>query len=348
LIRWPIVVGVILLAAQIALLVAGVASTARTQPSGAPYVLSARDAGFTATFPGQPQRIANTVASGPVVLYMSSRPDESVGVAYFQVTSPSDFSLDGAINGAATSLTNGKVVSHSTVSYRGKPAEDGVMSFQGGTGNVRAVVIGSAVYLFEGFGPSASSFTRDYNVLLDTFTLTSPPAPSTSRSHAGAPTSPTNSGPAGILGSKVVTAPSGFSLFQGSGVQNGPLTAAGFDSFVAAPGAAAQLHFVTGYEVNYGDGQSGDVINVVLLEFATATEAANFEGAFTLNGVRPSGDPALPGAERYDSTTATAGSYEHGVVAIKKALVMVVDYASGSAARPTLIDGLAAEQYARM
>ena len=287
LIRWPIVIGAILFAAQIAQFVTNAVSTSSTTHSAAPYVLTASDAGFTATFPGKPQRIEKTVASGPFVLYISSLSDETVGVAYFAVASPSAFSLDGAINGAATSLTNGKVVSRSTVTYHGQPAEDGVISFNGGIGNVRAVVIGSAAYLFEGLGPSASNFARDYSVLLETFTSTptSPPASPTTVAPAGA----------GTLGSKIVPAPAGFSLFQTSGVQNGPLTAAGFNSFVASPGAAAQLHYVTGYQVNYGNSQSGDVINVTLLEFATAGDATNFESAFTVDGVKTSRDPTIPG-----------------------------------------------------
>ncbi len=348
LIRWPIVVGAILFAAQVAQFVAGVVSTSSTTRTASPYVLTASDAGFTATFPGRPQRIEKTVASGPVLLYISSLSDETVGVAYFAVTSPSGFSLDGAINGAATSLTNGKVVSHTTVTYQGQPAEDGVITFNGGIGNVRAVVIGSAAYLFEGFGSSASNFARDYNVLLETFTPASPPTPSTTSPSTSTPASPTTVAPAGSLGSKIVPAPSGFSLFQESGVQNGPLTAAGFDSFVASPGAAAQLHYVTGYQVNYGDIQSGDVINVTLLEFATAGDATNFEGNFTVDGVKTSGDPTIPGGEIYDSTTATSGSYQHGVVATKHNLVMVVDYGNGSSTRPALVDGLAAQQYARI
>jgi len=336
-IRWPIVIGVILFAAQIAFFVRA-GSTSSSTPSAAPYVLTATDAGFTATFPGKPQRIEKTVASGPVVLYISSRSDETVGVAFFQVTSASGFSLDGAIDGAATSLTNGKVVSRSTVTYHGQPAEDGVISFSGGVGNVRAVVIGSAAYLFEGFASSASDFARDYGVLLATFT---PKA---------RPTSPTTTAPAGssALGSKIVPAPAGFSLFQDSGVQNGPLSAAGFDSFVASPGAAAQLHYTTGYQINFGDSQNGDVINVTLLEFATAGGATSFEADFTVSGVKTSRDPTIPGSETYDSTAASGGSYEHGVVATKNNLVMVVDYGNGSAARPALVDALAAQQYARI
>ena len=336
-IRWPVVIGAILFAAQVAFFVKS-GSTSSSAPSAAPYVLTAADAGFTATFPGKPQRIEKTVASGPVVLYISSHSDETVGVAYFQVTSASGFSLDGAIDGAATSLTNGKVVSRSTVTYHGQPAEDGVISFSGGIGNVRAVVIGSAAYLFEGFGSSASNFARDYRVLLATFTPKSPP------------TTPTTTAPAGsiALGSKIVPAPAGFSLFQDSEVQNGPLSAAGFDSFVASPGAAAQLHYSTGYQINFGDSQNGDVINVTLLEFATAGDATSFEGDFTVNGVKTRRDPTVPEGETYDSTSATGGSYEHGVVATKNNLVMIVDYGNGSSARPALIDALAAQQYARL
>jgi hypothetical protein len=349
-IRWPIVVGCILFAASIASYVVGIVSTPKTTRSASPYVLTAADAGFTATFPGKPQRVEKTAATGSVLLYVSSLSDEAVGVAYFPVTSSSGFSLDGAVNGAATSLAGGKVVSRSTVIYQGQAAEDGVLSFNGGIGNVRAVVFGSAAYLFEGFGPSRSDFARDYNVLLATFQPNLRSGPATTSPPASTPESPTSLAPAGTgsLGSKIVPAPSGFSLFQESGVQNGPLTSAGFDSFVAAPGASTQLHYVTGYQVNYGDIQSGDVINVTLLEFASASDAANFEDNFAVDGTKTSSDPTVPGGEVYDSTTATAGSYEHGVIATKGNAAMIVDYGSGSSTRPALLDELAAQQYARI
>jgi hypothetical protein len=351
LIRWPIVVGAILFAVSIAQNAIRLSSTSSTARSAAPYVLTAKDAGFTATFPGKPQRIQKTVQSVPIVLYISSLSDEAVGVAYFPLSSQSTFSLEGAVDGAAASEADGKVVSHTSVRYQGQPAEDAVLSFSGGVGNVRAVVIGSAGYLFEGFGTSASSFAKDYNVLLATFSPTSPAQPATTSPPTTAPAPPRTTVPsagAGTLGSKIVAAPAGFAVFQQSGVQNGPLTAAGFDSFVASPGAAAQLHYVTGYQTNYGDMSSGDVINVSLFEFASASDAANFVAGFSVGGVKTAADPAIPGGEIYDSTSATDGSYEHGVIATRNNLAMTVDYASGSATRPALVDSLAAQQYARL
>jgi hypothetical protein len=355
LIRWPVVVGAILFAASIAQSAVRFGSNSNTAKSAPPYVLTANDAGFTATFPGKPQRIEKTAQSGPVVLYISSLSDEAVGVAYFPVSSQTKFNLDGAVDGAAASEANGKVVSHTSISYLGQPAEDGVISFNGGVGNVRAVVIGGAGYLFEGFGPSPSSFAKDYNRLLDTFSPTAPAAPATTSPATTPPTTapalPRTTAPpagAGTLGSKVVAAPAGFALFHQSGVQNGTLTAAGFDSFVASPGAAAQLHYVTGYQTNYGAMSSGDVINVTLLQFASAPDAANFVAGFSIDGVKTAADPALPGAQIYDSTSATSGSYEHGVIATRNNLVMAVDYASGSATRPALVDTLAAQQYAKL
>jgi hypothetical protein len=351
LIRWPIVVGAILLAISIAQNAVRLSTTSSTVKSGSPYVLTATDAGFTATFPGKPQRIQQTAQSVPIVLYISSRSDESVGIAYFPLGSHSSFSLVGAVDGAAASEADGKVVSRAAVSYQGQPAEDAVISFKGGVGNVRAVAIGSAGYLFEGFGASASSFAKDYHGLLDSFTPTSPPQPASSRPPTTAPApSPTTVPSAGAraLGAKIVPAPAGFTIFQQSGVQNGPLTATGFDSFVSSPGAAAQLHYMAGYQTNYGDMSSGGVINVSLLEFASAQDAANFAAGFSLDGVRAAADPAIPGAEIYDSTSATSGSYQHGVIATRNNLVMAVDYASDSATRPTLVDTLAAQQYARI
>jgi hypothetical protein len=350
LIRWPIVVGAILFAVSIAQNAVRFSSTSSPVKSAAPYALTARNAGFTGTFPGKPQRIQKTVQSVPIVLYISSLSDEAVGVAYFPLSAQTTFNLDGAVAGAAASEANGKVVSRTTVRYQGQPAEDAVISFSGGVGNVRAVVIDGAGYLFEGFGPSASSFAKDYNVLLDTFSPTSHPSPATTIPSTTAPAPSPTTVPAGAaaLGSKIVAAPAGFALFDQSGVQNGPLTAAGFDSFVASPGAAAQLHYVTGYQTNYGDMSSGDVINVTLLEFASEPDAANFVAGFSFDGVKTATDPAIPDAQTYDSTSATGGSYEHGVVATRNNLVMAVDYASSSATRPALVDTMAAQQYARL
>ncbi len=351
LIRWPIVVGAILFAVSIAQNAVRLSSTSSTAKSSQPYVMSATDAGFTATFPGKPQRIQKTAQSVPIVLYISSLADEAVGVAYFPLSSQSTFSPEGAVDGAAASEADGKVVSHTAVTYQGRPAEDAVISFSGGVGNVRAVQIGSAGYLFEGFGASASSFAKDYNELLDSFTPTSPARPATSSPPTTAPAPRATTVPpagAGTLGAKIVPAPAGFALFQQSGVQNGPLTAAGFDSFVASTGAAAQLHYVNGYQTNYGDLGSGDVINVSLFEFASAQDAANFVAGFSIGGVKTAADRALPGAQIYDSTSATDGSYEHGVIATKNNVVMTVDYASGSATRPALVDTLASQQYARL
>lgn len=351
LLRWPIVVGAILFVALIGQNVARLASGSSPGHSASPYALTADDAGFTATFPGKPERIEKTVGSTSVLLYITSLANEAVGVAYLPVASASTVNLDAAITGFATSEKNGKVLSRTSVTYQGQPAEDAVISFTGGVGNVRAVVIGSAIYLFEGLGPSASNFTSDYRVLLQTFTPSSPPTPATTSpptsTQAPGPTTVAPTG-TGNLGSEIVRAPAGFSLFQATGVQNGPMTAADFDSFVNTQGAAEELHFVTGYAINYDSPASTDLINMVLLQFASTSDAANFVGGFTVQGVKTGRDAAIPGAQVYDSTAASDGSYQHGVIASKGKVVLLVDYADSSPSRPALVDTLAEQQYARM
>jgi len=79
------------------------------------------------------------------------------------------FSVDNAISGVAAGEQGGKVVTRSSVTYRGEHAEDGLISFSGGVAQVRVVVIGGSAYLLEGVGTSSSTYAQDYRVLLDTF-----------------------------------------------------------------------------------------------------------------------------------------------------------------------------------
>lgn len=169
LIRWPIVVGVLLLAGWIAAVVA--VRAAATSPSSASgYVLTASDAHFTATFPIRPRRSARSVGTGRIIAYTAVLPNSAVGVTFVSLPSAASFNLNGGINGAAASLPGGKVVSRHTLTYQGQPAEDAVITSSVGSAQVRVVRFGSSAYALEGFGPTAASFAHDYQVLLGTFT----------------------------------------------------------------------------------------------------------------------------------------------------------------------------------
>jgi hypothetical protein len=178
LIRWPVVVGMVLLAGWIAAAVAGRAvpasrpvSAASSSPSSAAaYALTAHDAHFAATFPGKPQRTAQTAGTVTVIVYLAQVSSHGVGVTYVPLPASASFSLDGGINGAAASLPAGKVISRRTLTYLGQPAEDATISSSAGFARVRVVRFGSSAYALEGFGNTPASFAHDYNVLLGTFT----------------------------------------------------------------------------------------------------------------------------------------------------------------------------------
>ena len=163
--RWPIVVGILLFAGWIATLVAVPALVSSSNPG---YVVTATDAHFTATFPARPQRGAQNVGT-TVIAYTTTLPDHAVGVTYIAVPASVSFSLDGAVNGIASSLPGGKVVSRNSLTYLGQPAEDAAITSSAGLAQVRVVRFGSSAYVLEGAGPSASSFAHDYDVLLGTF-----------------------------------------------------------------------------------------------------------------------------------------------------------------------------------
>jgi hypothetical protein len=92
-----------------------------------------------------------------------------LGVTYVGVPASTSFSLDGAVNGEASSLPGANVVSRSSLTYLGQPAENATISFSAGFAEVRIVRFGSSAFVLEGFGSSASSFAHDYNVLIDSF-----------------------------------------------------------------------------------------------------------------------------------------------------------------------------------
>jgi len=164
--RWPIIVGVLLFAGWIAAVVTvriGVGS------SSSGYVVTASDAHFTATFPARPQHATRTVGTTSVIAYITTRSNDAVGVTYIALPVSASFSLDGAVNGEASSLPGAKVVSRNSLNYLGQPAEDATMTFSAGSVEVRIVRFGSSAYVLEGFGSTASSFAHDYNALIDSF-----------------------------------------------------------------------------------------------------------------------------------------------------------------------------------
>lgn len=164
--RWPIIAGVLLFAGWIAAVVAvrvGVSS-----PSSG-YVVTASDAHFTATFPARPQHAARTVGTTSVIAYITTLSSEAVGVSYITLPASASFSLDGAVNGEASSLPGATVISRNSLTYLGQPAEDATITFSAGSAEFRIVRLGSSAYVLEGLGSSASSFAHDYNVLIDSF-----------------------------------------------------------------------------------------------------------------------------------------------------------------------------------
>jgi hypothetical protein len=164
--RWPIIVGVVLFAGWIAVVVA-IRAGAFSSSSG--YSVTASDGRFTATFPARPQHAARTVGTATVIAYVTTLPSDAVGVTYIGVPASASFSLDGAVNGEASSLPGANVVSRNSLTYLGQPAEDATITFSAGVAEVRIVRFGSSAYVLEGFGSSASSFAHDYNVLIDSF-----------------------------------------------------------------------------------------------------------------------------------------------------------------------------------
>jgi hypothetical protein len=133
------------------------------------YVVTASDAHFTATFPARPQHATRTVGSSSVIAYITTLSNDAVGVTYITLPASASFSLDGAVNGEASSLPGAEVVSRNSLSYLGQPAEDATMTFSAGSVEVRIVRFGSSAYVLEGLGSTASSFAHDYSVLIDSF-----------------------------------------------------------------------------------------------------------------------------------------------------------------------------------
>jgi len=164
-----------------------------------------------------------------------------------------------------------------------------------------------------------------------------------------ATTSHTPASSAASLGAKVVAAPPGFMLTRASGARNGPMDPSAFNSWINIPGAAAELHYVTGYQVLYDSIPPPDIIWIALFRFTTPADASNFTAGFTRTGYTQQNDAAIPGALRYDPGRAdNTHGYVHEIIAARRDTVMIVDYSSSSAQHPALLDTLARQQYARL
>ncbi len=168
--RWVLVAGIVLLAGSIAATVMVRAVSSSPPRPAAGYLLVAHDARFTALFPRKPVRIKKTAGTTTVFVYLADLPGYAVGIICAPVPASGLVRLDRAVTVAASALPGGEVISRHRLTYHRQPAEDAAISVLGQPGQIRVVVFGSSAYLFEGFGATAASFTRDYEILLDTFT----------------------------------------------------------------------------------------------------------------------------------------------------------------------------------
>ena len=169
--RWTIIVGIVFLAGSIAATVGLHAVPGHSPRPASGYLLTASDAHFAATFPRKPLRIEKTAGTTTVIVYLADLPGHAVEIICAPVPAPGSFSLDRAVNVAASALPGGQVVSRRLITYHGQPAEDAVTFVLGEPGRIRVVAVGSTAYIFEGFGSTAASFAHDYKVLLDSFRL---------------------------------------------------------------------------------------------------------------------------------------------------------------------------------
>jgi hypothetical protein len=150
----------------------------------------------------------------------------------------------------------------------------------------------------------------------------------------------------GGLGAKVVPAPSGFTLAQAAGLNNGPVNAAEFNRILGGGNQAASLHFVRGYNVTYDSTSSNDNIVVFLFQFSTPADATVFKAdSLSVAPGQPKADLFIPGAEDYDATSPSQGMYDHGVIGIKGDTIFVIDDATASAAPVPLVKTMARQQY---
>jgi hypothetical protein len=188
--------------------------------------------------------------------------------------------------------------------------------------------------------------TVDITAINQPVTITLPPASQTFLVQGSAPVS--GNALNGNLGAKVVPAPPGFALSQDPDEHSGPMNAAGFNAYMGSGNLAASLGFVRGYDVFY-DSPDGDIIEVTLFQFASQNDATIFKADWVPGGpVNSKADPAIPGAEDFDSTTVDQDSADHGVIAIKGNVVFVIDDVTSSTAPVPMVHTMARQQYATL
>lgn len=126
------------------------------------------------------------------------------------------------------------------------------------------------------------------------------------------------------------------------------MKAAGFNNYMGPGDPAAELHFVRGYNVFY-DSPNGDIIEVILFQFATQDDATLFQDSWVPGGpANTRADPVIPGAEDFDSTTVDQDSADHGVIATKGNVAFVIDDVTSGTARVPVVETMARQQYAAL
>ena len=101
---WPIVAGIVLVAGWIAATAGLHAVPAPSLRPASGYLLTASDAHFAATFPRKPLRIEKTAGTTTVIVYLADLPDYGVEIIRAPVPASGSFSLDRAVNVAASAL----------------------------------------------------------------------------------------------------------------------------------------------------------------------------------------------------------------------------------------------------
>jgi hypothetical protein len=148
----------------------------------------------------------------------------------------------------------------------------------------------------------------------------------------------------------VIAPPQGFALSHAAGARNGPMTAAELNKIMNSSTVADDTHYVDGYHAVFDSRSDNSYIEVMLADFATAEDAASFQGGFEPSATAVSvDDPAIAGADDFDSPTPNPdGSFDHGVLAAKGNRVMFIDKVTRSATRDPFVDAMAQLQYAKM
>jgi hypothetical protein len=156
----------------------------------------------------------------------------------------------------------------------------------------------------------------------------------------------------------MLPAPDGYGLATGTGPItgpiNGPITPNDFDQLVGQ-GAAANNHFLRGYDVAYTTQSTDETIESIVLTFGSPADASGIESAIVANvptsslSPRTSTLPSLPGSVVLTGTKADPGGYyDIDVIAVKGPDIMGIEYGDVSPITgfPDVISTAVAQQYA--